>query len=273
MIAWCLALLVGPVLGAVPPVEMVIGPEPQVVLAGVPEQVEIRFRNRSNQTWAGRVSRRIFQASSATAMPVGEVCGVRPLTIPARQTVLEQVALTFPTVRAETRFLVKWFVDDVPVAGATAVSAIPTNALQELEALAGDAGLGLLDPHDRLSGAFERAGVRFAKLGLRDLDCYQGKLAFLCTDDLTPTESSGLKKSLRKLLAGGANVLWFHGAESERDEPSITCWRTGAAGTLITVPGPPGLGAALSGGEQKRLVALTRFVVSIDRHTPVQAIR
>lgn len=70
-------------------------------------QIDVRFRNPGTSPVTADLHTRLYQASSATAAPLGEAAW-KTLTVLPGQTLLESAAMTFPPVKAETRFLVQW---------------------------------------------------------------------------------------------------------------------------------------------------------------------
>ena len=66
----------------------------------------------------------------------------------------------------------------------------PTNLLQEIRLLVGDGEelLGVLDPHQQLTPALQRAGIKFVDLAETELDAFHGKLALVgpCSRWMTP---------------------------------------------------------------------------------------
>ena len=98
------------------------------------KNISATFHNAGGQDFKNQISTRISQASSATAVSLGE----RPwkeLQVLPGQTVLESAQLDFPAVKAETKFLVQWVQNSNSVIGKTEVLVYPTNLLHELKLL------------------------------------------------------------------------------------------------------------------------------------------
>ena len=134
---------------------------PQSVFGGADRKIRVAFANPTGRTIQTNLRTRLYQASSATAMPLGPARTWKEIEVPPGQTVMESVSLAFPAVNAKTRFLVQWLDTRGRMLGPTEVSVYPTNLLGELEALAGEAPPGLLDPQDRLKPLLLRARIDF----------------------------------------------------------------------------------------------------------------
>src|SRR5947207_799231 len=130
-------------------IELVTQTERQKVFGGGQSSVSLMWRNLGDDTAKAPISMRLFQASSATAVPLREA-GWKTLEILGGQNILETATLDFPVVRAETRFFVQWVQQTNHVLGITEVWVYPTNILQELSVLADQRPLGVFDPQNRL---------------------------------------------------------------------------------------------------------------------------
>src|ERR1041385_2610634 len=88
----------------------VLSPErPATVFGGQTQTVQVLFRNRGAERIEIPMSTRLFQLSSATAMPVNNTLPWKQLTVLAGQTIVDSLQLQFPKVNATTRFEVLWF--------------------------------------------------------------------------------------------------------------------------------------------------------------------
>ena len=80
--------------------------EPQRAFSGEGRKVAVLLHNPGAGPVEADLRTRLQQASSATTAPLGEAPW-KKLTVLPGQTVLESVNLTFPSIKAETRFLVQ----------------------------------------------------------------------------------------------------------------------------------------------------------------------
>src|ERR1039458_8627212 len=138
--------------------------EPQRVFAGDARKITVTWRNAGDKNASADVRTRLYQASSATAVPLSEKNWKKIEILPG-QTVLESASMDFPAVNAETRFLIQWLAGTNRVIGKTEVLVYPTNLLSELKPLLGDANFGVLDPNNELKPLLKTAKVDFIDLG------------------------------------------------------------------------------------------------------------
>jgi hypothetical protein len=101
--------------------------EPQRVFAGDARKIAVTWHNAGDKSGCGRPTR-LYQTSSATAAPLSEKAWKKIEILPG-QTVLESASMDFPTVNAETRFLIQWLEGTNQVVGKTEVLVYPTNLL------------------------------------------------------------------------------------------------------------------------------------------------
>lgn len=155
-------------------------PEPGThhVFGGRPQSIRVLIRNPGNRQAEVPIQTRLYQASSATLMPVGEAQSWKTLTVLPGQTVVETVPVVLPAVRAETRFLLHWHEDARRHVGRCELIAYPTNLLAELKTLAGEQPIGVFDPANRLKPLLRALEAEFADLERLDVQHFPGQLAF-----------------------------------------------------------------------------------------------
>lgn len=197
----------------------VTDPGPQSVFFGEGKKISAIFHNPGGQDFKSNVRVRIFQASSATVIPLGE----RPwkeLRVLSRQTILESASLDFPPVKAGTKFLVQWLENTHRIIGKTEVLVYPTNLLDDLEVLVNEStkNLGVLDPRNQLKPALKHSAIGFVDLAETEMDAFSGKLAVVgpCAPD--DPEWSGLAERIRKLARKGTAVVWIQWPSQMRDK-------------------------------------------------------
>ena len=140
-------------------------------------------------------------------MPVSEALWKRLQVLPG-QTILESVILDFPSVSAETRFLIQWIQGSNQVVGTTEVLGYPTNLLRELKVLAGDEPLGVFDPQNRFKPALAAVGVEMVDLEVSGIARFVGKLAIVGPFANQPEMPEGLLVDIKALANKGAAVVW-----------------------------------------------------------------
>ncbi|MGN6555171.1 MAG: hypothetical protein ACTHLW_15805 [Verrucomicrobiota bacterium] len=190
-------------------VQVLSDEEPQRVFSGDGRKISLGLRNTTERTQAAHLRLSLYQASSVTAMPLGEQPW-KSLELLPGQTVLESATLAFPPVKAETRFVVKWLAGSSnEVAGTTDVWVYPTNLLQELKALGGEYPLGVLDPQGELKPLLKAAAVEYVDLGDTALENYPGKLAIIGPFQSSAQMQEGLPHRLKVLAHKGVAVVWL----------------------------------------------------------------
>jgi len=190
--------------------ELITNTAPQCVFSGQGRSISATFHNAGGQDFKNQISTRISQASSATAVSLGE----RPwkvLQVLPGQTVLESAQLDFPMVKAETEFLVQWVQNSNSVIGKTEVLVYPTNLLHELKLLMDDNedSLGVLDPHNQLKPSLHLSAIKFVDLGDTEMDSYHGKLALIGPSGPDDPPWRGLADRIAKLAQKGTPVVWI----------------------------------------------------------------
>jgi hypothetical protein len=124
------------------------------VFAGQARPITVVWRNISDKTVDTEIRARLYQTTSATAIPLSEKLWKKIEILPG-QTVLESAQVDFPEVRAGTVFLIQWLEDTNRVIGKTEVLVYPTNLLKELKPLLGEDIPAVLDPNDELKPLLE----------------------------------------------------------------------------------------------------------------------
>jgi len=234
----------------------------QSVFAGQPQQIPAVWRNSSSQTLSANIHTRIFQASSSTAARFAEAPWKNVTVLPA-QTVLESATLTFPVVRAETRFLVQWVTETNRLLGTTDVVVYPPDLLSALKPLAGEAALGVFDPMNQLKPLLKRVSIEISDLEDVGLDHFEGKVAVLGPFESKSQMREGFAKSIRALAEKGAGVVWMQPPPEDhhRIEPSFYTVREGR-GTVVVAQGELLEGLAQRPQAQITLIELCRLAVN-----------
>jgi len=234
---------------------------PQAAFAGAVQTVEVRFCNSTPSNLEVPLRYRVFQASSATALPLDEPHRWKTLPVLAGQTVLDSLTVTFPAVRAETRFLLQWFDERGHALGTTEVIAVSPDLLRELNTLAGNPPPGVLDPQEQLKPLLRRAGVEFEDLDLEGLERYRGRLAIVCSARAVEDDSPALGRRLKHCREIGVNLLWFRDADPASSQPAPVCMVRPGAGTLVVAPRQALSDLAESATRQRTLISLARLAV------------
>ena len=185
--------------------------EPQIVFAGVPQKIEVIFRNATDKPVQMNLSTRIFQTSSSTVTPVGEAQFWKDLEVLPEQMVMDNAMLTFPEVRAITVFQVRWLDEKTNEVGRTTVRVCPPDLLKQLSAEAGDKRIGLLDPENLLKPILEKIKVPLDDLEKNaGFDSFDGKLAIVGPFSSKEKMPANLKTRLTSATAKKPlTILWL----------------------------------------------------------------
>ncbi len=188
--------------------QLVTNTEPQRIFFGENETISVIFQNLSGPDFEDEVRARIFQASSATVVQLGEILWKRLQVLPG-QTILESAQLDFPAVKAETMFLVQWLGNSNDILGTTTVLVYPTNLLEELQPLAGGKAIGVFDPQNELKPLLRSLRIDFEDLGNLELENFSGRLAIIGPFQSNTQIDADLAKEIELLAKKGTAVVWI----------------------------------------------------------------
>lgn len=193
-------------------------PEAQRVFAGEGRKLTVLLHNASGSPVEADLRTRLYQASSATTVPLGEAPWKKLGVLPG-QTLLESATMTFPPVKAETRFLVQWLEDTNKAAGTTEVFVYPPDLLKGLKPLAGEEPLGVLDPQNQLKPLLRAVAADFQDLEDTGLEDYHSKLAIIGPfQTKAQMRESLVNRSVEALARRGAAVVWIQPPPEKRQE-------------------------------------------------------
>jgi hypothetical protein len=200
-------------------IELITNATPQCVFFGDARSIAATFHNPGGQDYGQDVRMAVSQASSATAIPLGE----RPwkfLRVLPGQTVLESARLDFPPVKAETKFIVQWVENSNHIIGKTEVLVYPTNLLKELNQMMdeNEDNLGVLDPQNRIKPALKQSAIHFVDLADTGMDAFHGRLALVGPCGPDDPEWRGLTDRVAKVAQKGTPVLWIQSPPPKRDK-------------------------------------------------------
>lgn len=210
----------------------------QTVFSGEARRVRVTFRNPSAQILDTALRTQIYQASSATVVPLGEPANWKNLQVLPGQTVLESISLAFPPVKSETHFLVQWLDETNKVLGRTDVLVYPANLLKALKPLAGGVPLGVFDPQNQLKPLLKGLALEFEDLADTGFDGFSGKLAIIGPFASRAQMPEGLANRIQALAKKGPAVVWIQAPPEKRDrlQPSFYSVRQNATAIVIVQP-------------------------------------
>lgn len=153
------------------------------------------------------------------------------------QTILETADFEFPSVKAETRFLIQWIEGAGEVLGATEVRVFPTNLLSELKPLLGDGVLGIFDPQNELKQSLANNRVQFADLENTVLENFRGKLAVVGPFGSNKTNPITVEQ-IKTLAKNGVAVVWVLRPDDNSENPRPSFYSVPANQTASIVVQP-----------------------------------
>jgi hypothetical protein len=196
--------------------QIVPDPSAQAVFAGERRPVRVTVQNPDGKTADVDFRIRLHQTSSATTILMGETPWKKLQVLPG-QTVLELAPVTFPAVKAETRFLIQWLDGASQVIGKTDVMVYPPDLLKELKPLCGDEPLGVFDPQNLLKPSLKTAGVEISDLEDAGFEDFHGKLAILGPFQSKAPLRESLPGQVKALAGKGVAVVWLQPPPEKRD--------------------------------------------------------
>jgi hypothetical protein len=235
--------------------------EPQCVFTGEGRKISVLLHNAGGDPVEAVLRTRMYQASSATAAPLGETPW-KKLTVLPGQTVLESAAVTLPPVKEETRLLVQWLDNGNQVIGITEVLAYPPELLKDLKPLAGEEPLGVLDPRNQLKPLLKAAGLECQDLDETGLDHYAGRLALIGPFQSRGQMGERLPGGVKSLARKGVAVVWIQPPPEKRHElkPSFYTVPEGQ-GAVVVVQPDLAANLAQSPQAQLHLIQLARLAL------------
>lgn len=221
------------------------------VFAGEARRIEIMVSNPGGSRVNAGLRTRLYQTSSATAIPLGEAPWKKLEVLPG-QTVLESASITFPAVKAETRFVVHWLEGASNVIGTTEVLVYPPDLLKDLKPLLGEEPLGLLDPQNQIKPLMKAVTAGFLDLEDTGLEPYHGKLAIIGPFQSRNQMPEELGARIKKMAGRGIAVVWIQPPPEKRRElkPSFYTMPEGR-GAIVVVQAS--LVANLAGSPEAQL--------------------
>jgi hypothetical protein len=244
--------------------QLVLEESAHTVFAGEPQQIRVLFHNPTELRLDVEVWARVYQASSATLMPLGDSAPWKTLTVLPAQTIVESFPLTLAAVRCRTAFQVHWREKAGQEIGRSHVVAWPRNLLAQLNTFAGAQPLFLFDPQSQLKLVLERANVKVETvLSGPDLAAGAGRLAVVVPPSapLEPMLLSHVKKRAEK---GFASVVLLQATTAVSAALAPVLIVSPGSGTIVVVRGFPVAALADSAATQRDLLRLAEWAVAAD---------
>lgn len=207
---------------------------PLAVFGGINQNIIVQLRNPSGQAVESELRLVLLQTSVATAARSSEVTWKRLLVLPG-QTVLETAAVTFPAVRAETRFFIQWVTGLSNSVGRTEVLVYPTNLLTQLKAFVGETPIGVFDPMNELKPLLRAVAVEYQDLQETGADRFLGRLAIFGPFPAATLDENELAGSIERLARKGTGIVWLQPPPKPRSklQPSFYSVPFGSNAVII----------------------------------------
>jgi len=206
-------------------------PKPLVV-AGRPVEVTAAFKNTSATRLEVEARLRVFQASSATRMPLGPSRAWKRLEVLAGQTILEAMPLELPPVRTATRFEVDCEDGEGNLLGTLAVFALPEFPLRQVQKLLGERLVSIIPGSSQLEELLKENQIPVAASGV-DVKPTPSRVAIFLPDAAPATARPTLAKRAQSLSIQGAAVLWLKFRPEGRAHPPVVVQSSGD-GAIVT---------------------------------------
>lgn len=179
--------------------------EEQWVYGGTTQALKIVIRNSSAEEYHGVLCYRLFQCNSSVVAPVANGTA-KNLHLLAGQTVIEEVQIELPLLRAENAFIIQWQTDKKNI-GLTRLIAFPTNIWQQLDSIIEKSSMGIWDRTGKLQALFSSRAVPYTDLEKEGAESFTGQLTIF--NDV-PKDSEWRENS-RILLKRGISEIFIEG--------------------------------------------------------------
>ena len=189
--------------------------EPERAFAGEGRKITVMIYNPGGSAVKADLRTCLYQASSATAMPLGEAPWKKLEGLPG-QTVLESASMNFPAVKAETPFVVQWVDGTDKLIGTSDVLVYPPDLLKDLKPLVGEEPLGVLDPQNQLKPLLKATAVEYQDLEVTSLESCSSKLAIIGPFQSKGQMREGLSAQVKALALKGVSVVWIQPPPEKR---------------------------------------------------------
>lgn len=212
---------------------------PQAVFGGGEHAIRATVRNAAEKSVELDVHTRLFQLSSGSAMPVEEGRPWKTLKTLPGQTVMEEIAVRFPKVKARALFGLRWLDAKGKLLGQADIMVHPNDLLKQLATLASDKPFGVLDLDQNLTPTLRRLEMEFEDLEPGNaLEKFEGKLAIVFARSAKLTGPRHLSERVAARAKEGVAFVWVQPAVNPPplQEPRAYPVRLGN-GTVVVVQG------------------------------------
>jgi hypothetical protein len=194
-----------------------LGPSP-CLFSGAQASLLVLISNSTEHLFDSEVRLRIYQTTEAIAA-VHQDKIWKKLRVSPGQTVLESLTVDIPAVKAETRFLVQFLAGTNTVLGTVDLRAFPTNLLQELQVLADNTPIGVLDSENIIQPTLSTSGLQLADLEVTGFNSFTGRLAIIGPFPAAKDIPRDFLARVKALAKRGTGIVWIQPSPSKNDPP------------------------------------------------------
>jgi hypothetical protein len=208
------------------------------LFSGAQASLPVLVSNSTEHVFDSEVRLRIYQTTEAIAA-VHQDRAWKTLRVSPGQTVLESWVVDIPAVNAETRFLVQFLLGTNTVLGTVDLRAFPTNLLHELQVLAENTPIAVLDPTSVIQPTLSTNGLQLEDLEQTGLNSFTGKLAIIGPFSATKDIPRDFLVRVKALAKRGTGIVWIQPSPSKNDplEPSFYCMSEGRGQIVVVQAG------------------------------------
>ena len=175
------------------------------------------IKNSSDHPMDVAVRTRLYQASSTTVMPVSKVEPWKRVNVLSGQTVIENVEITFPDVRSETVFELRFIDENENAIGQVFAEVFPTNLLKRLPKGEPDDSIAVIDPENAMKPLLKAHDVSFEDVDAdAGLDGFEGKLVLIGPFSDNNSIPEDLRKRLIEQSKRSLAIVWMQPPANER---------------------------------------------------------
>jgi len=244
---------------------------PLLVFGGAARPVEWRACNAGTEERTVNLHFRLWQASSSTGMPVGELRNAKSVRILSGQTVIETVPVEFPAVQKATDFVVRWTEAGGKALSATRVLLLPADFLKQFSALTAGEPVVVFDPEQELGPLLERQGVAHVDLSDAPQAEAAHRLAVVGPFSYSSKETRSRPLELETLAKHYRAVVWVEAPSSRGSGPGSALRvivRNGR--TVVVVPSAHVSNLSESAAAQWQLVQAATFALEPQLAEPAK---
>lgn len=191
--------------------------ETPLVFGGKTQTIEIIFKNPTDKIIRTELRARLFQASSATLVPVGESKAWKQLQMFSGQSVIENIEIDFPAVRTLTEFRIRFSADEKQIADLK-IRVAPDDLLHQFSSLTEKTPIGILDPDNQLKPLLKQNKVQFHELESgAGFDGFDGRLAIIGPFQSKESVPANLRKRVEARREKPLAIVWIQPPETKSD--------------------------------------------------------